>query len=180
MILLGHPKAVGCHGQEWLRVVRQLPLRAELSKPGEAWGGAGVRNLGSVSASASAAYNCGSGSVRCRGWRWWSSSRLTSWRSLEWPDSWRSRLGSNAQTPCRSAQWEDYSIYDDRKEVTRRDAKSWVVPPVAASGDLLGGETGYELLVGYTRLGNLLGMLDREEVKKVQRHLVWVGRELKK
>jgi hypothetical protein len=72
-----------------------------------------------------------------------------------------------------------YGIVDDREEVTNhwRDAKSWVVPPVAVSGDLLGGGAGFQLLMGYTRLGNLLGILDREEVKEAQRHLVWVGRE---
>jgi hypothetical protein len=41
---------------------------------------------------------------------------------------------------------------------------------------LLGGGEGLELLVGYTRLGNLLGLLDRQEVSEVQKHLVWVGR----
>ena len=72
-----------------------------------------------------------------------------------------------------------YGIVDDRGEVVShwQEAKSWLVPPVVVSGDLLGGGgSGYELLVGYTRLGNLLGMLDREEVKEPQKHLVWVGR----
>jgi hypothetical protein len=44
------------------------------------------------------------------------------------------------------------------------------------SGDLLGDGAGLELLVGYTRLGNLLGMLDKEEIPESQKHLVWVGR----
>ena len=72
-----------------------------------------------------------------------------------------------------------YGIVDERDEVVAhwQEAMSWVVPPVVVSGDLLGGGSGYELLVGYTRLGNLLGMLDREEVKEAQQHLVWVGRE---
>jgi hypothetical protein len=72
-----------------------------------------------------------------------------------------------------------FGIVDEREEVVNhwKDAKSWVVPPVVVSGDLLGGGTGFELLVGYTRLGNLLGLLDREEVKETQKHLVWVGRE---
>jgi hypothetical protein len=71
-----------------------------------------------------------------------------------------------------------FGIVDEREEVANhwRDAKSWVVPPVVVSGDLLGGGSGYEVLVGYTRLGNLLGMLDREDVKEAQKHLVWVGR----
>lgn len=73
-----------------------------------------------------------------------------------------------------------FGIVDEREEVVNhwRDAKSWVVPPVVVSGDLLGGGAGFELLVGYTRLGNLLGMLDREEVPESQQHLVWVGRAI--
>jgi len=75
-----------------------------------------------------------------------------------------------------------FGIVDQREEVVShwKEAKSWVVPPVVVSGDLLGGDAGFELLVGYTRLGNLLGMLDREEVKEAQKHLVWVGRNASK
>jgi hypothetical protein len=51
-------------------------------------------------------------------------------------------------------------------------------PPVAVSCDLLGGGAGLELLIGYTRLGNLLALLDREEVPEIQKHLVWVGRSI--
>jgi hypothetical protein len=71
-----------------------------------------------------------------------------------------------------------FGITDEREEVVShwKEAMSWVVPPVAVSGDLLGGGTGYELLVGFTRFGNLLGMLDRQEVSEVKKHLVWVGR----
>jgi hypothetical protein len=49
-------------------------------------------------------------------------------------------------------------------------------PPVMVAGEVLGSRVGYELLVGFTRLGNLLGLLDREEVPQSQRHLVWIGR----
>jgi hypothetical protein len=74
-----------------------------------------------------------------------------------------------------------HGIVDDREVVEDhwRGAKSWLVPPIAVSGELLGGGSGFELLVGYTRLGSLLGMLDREEVKEAQRHLVWVGRGMR-
>jgi hypothetical protein len=73
-----------------------------------------------------------------------------------------------------------FGIVDERPEVVDhwRNAKSWIVPPVAVSCDLLGGGSGLELLVGCTRLGNLLGMLDRQEVPEVQKHLVWVGKEM--
>jgi hypothetical protein len=71
-----------------------------------------------------------------------------------------------------------YGIVDEREEVERhwRDARSWLVPPVAVSADLLGGDGGLELLVGFTRLGNVLGMLDRQKVPEANTHLVWVGR----
>jgi hypothetical protein len=73
-----------------------------------------------------------------------------------------------------------YGIVDKREEVVNhwREAGSWLVPPVVVSADLLGGGSRYELLVGYTRLGNLLGMLDREEVKEAKKHLVWTGRRV--
>jgi hypothetical protein len=71
-----------------------------------------------------------------------------------------------------------FGIVDEREEVVAhwKEAKSWLVAPVAVSAELLGGGGGLELLVGYTRLGNLLGLLDRQEVAEVQKHLVWVGR----
>ena len=71
-------------------------------------------------------------------------------------------------------------IVDERQAVVDhwRDAKSWIVSPVAVSCDLLGAGcgAGLELLIGYTRLGNLLALLDREEVPEIQKHLVWVGK----
>jgi hypothetical protein len=71
-----------------------------------------------------------------------------------------------------------YGIVDDREEVVShwREAKSRLVAPVAVSADLLGGGGGFELLVGFTRLGNLLGMLDRQEILETQKHLVWIGK----
>jgi hypothetical protein len=71
-----------------------------------------------------------------------------------------------------------YGIVDEREEVVAhwKDVKSWIVAPVIAAGDLLGGGSGFELLIGFTRLGNLLGLLDREEVPETQKHLVWIGR----
>ena len=71
-----------------------------------------------------------------------------------------------------------FGIVDQREEVIShwKEARSWIPPPVVIGGDLLGGGSGYELLVGYTRFGNLLGMLDRQEVKETQKHLDWIGR----
>jgi|ERR1700722_214046 len=73
-----------------------------------------------------------------------------------------------------------FGIVDERTEVVEhwKDAKSWFSPPVMVAGDVLGSSVGYELLVGYTRLGNLLGMLDREAVLETKKHLVWAGRRV--
>jgi hypothetical protein len=70
-----------------------------------------------------------------------------------------------------------YGIVDEREEVVShwKEAKSWMVAPIVVGSELLGGGQGFELLVGYTRLGNLLGLLDRQEVSEVQKHLVWMG-----
>jgi hypothetical protein len=72
---------------------------------------------------------------------------------------------------------EVFGIVDEREEVEIhwRDAKSWIVPPVAVACDLLGGGAGLELLIGFARLGNLLALLDREEVPEIQKHLVWTA-----
>jgi hypothetical protein len=74
-----------------------------------------------------------------------------------------------------------FGIVDDRAEVVDhwRDAHSWFVPPVMVAGEALGTNIGYELLVGHTRLGNLLGLLDRQEISEIQNHLVWIGRASK-
>jgi hypothetical protein len=77
----------------------------------------------------------------------------------------------------RAAQ---FGIRDERSEVLDhwRDAGSWLVPPVMVSGEVMGTNIGYEFLVGVTRLGNLLGALDRQDVAEVQTHLVWTGRSM--
>jgi hypothetical protein len=71
-----------------------------------------------------------------------------------------------------------FGIVDDRQEVVDhwRAAKTWIHAPVAVECDLLGGGAGLELLIGYTRLGNLLALLDREQVSEIKKHLIWIGR----
>ena len=70
-----------------------------------------------------------------------------------------------------------FGVRDDREDVVLHweEVGSWIVPPVIVTSDVLGTNFGYQLLVGFTRLGNLLGLLDREEVPEGARHLVWVG-----
>ncbi len=47
---------------------------------------------------------------------------------------------------------------------------------MVVGGEVLASNVGYELLVGYTRSGNLLGLLDGEEILEAKTHLVRVGR----
>lgn len=47
--------------------------------------------------------------------------------------------------------------------------------PVLLSGDVTGSGLRYELIIGFTRLGNLLGLLDRQEILETTKHGVWIG-----
>ncbi|HEY0745462.1 MAG TPA: hypothetical protein VGD63_02085 [Steroidobacteraceae bacterium] len=69
---------------------------------------------------------------------------------------------------------------DERQEVMNhwREAKTWMRSPILLAGDLLQTALQYELIVGTTRLGNLLGALDRQDVPESAQHTVWLGRPL--
>ena len=68
-------------------------------------------------------------------------------------------------------------LTDEREAVLAswREAQTWVRAPVVLEGAVLGLPVALELRVGFTRLGDLLGMLDRGEVPEALRHRVWVG-----
>ena len=66
----------------------------------------------------------------------------------------------HALDEARDRATANFGIVDEREEVVNhwRDAKSWIVPPVIVAGELRSKDSsGFELLVGYTRLGNLPG-----------------------
>jgi hypothetical protein len=71
-------------------------------------------------------------------------------------------------------------LQDDRPEVVEhwRTAGTWRVPPVLIAGSVHGRSDGDELLVGFTRLGNLFGLIDRGEVPGAAKHEVWLGRRV--
>lgn len=68
-------------------------------------------------------------------------------------------------------------INDEREDVVAHwiEYRTWLRPPIVVTGEVTGSGYQYELLVGFTRLGNLLGLLDRAEVPEAQRHRVWRG-----
>jgi hypothetical protein len=75
------------------------------------------------------------------------------------------------------ARTELYGVSDERAEVIDRweEEGTWIRAPVLVRGEVLGSEVDLEILVGFTRFGNLLGLLDQNLVSGIQRHRVWVG-----
>jgi hypothetical protein len=66
---------------------------------------------------------------------------------------------------------------DERPEVMVHwmQAHTWIRTPILVTGEILQSAVEYELLVGFTRLGNLLGALDRQDLPEYIRHRVWIG-----
>lgn len=69
-------------------------------------------------------------------------------------------------------------VTDERPSVIEawRVEHSWRVPPVLVTGEVIGSDYPHVLLVGNSRLGNLLALLERGEVSPEHRHRVWIGR----
>jgi hypothetical protein len=69
-------------------------------------------------------------------------------------------------------------FYDERSEVMAHweGERTWIRAPIVLAGEALQSALSYELVVGFTRLGNLLGVLDRQEVPESSLHRVWIGR----
>ena len=68
-------------------------------------------------------------------------------------------------------------LQDDRPEVVSHwhEESTWFRAPVLVTGEVTDRRVSYELLVGFTRLGNLLGLIERGEVAPEKKHRVWVG-----
>lgn len=68
-------------------------------------------------------------------------------------------------------------VSDERDPVITswEEQGTWLRAPVMVNGEVLGMGVDLEILVGFTRLGNLLGLLDLQAVPESQRHRVWVG-----
>jgi hypothetical protein len=46
----------------------------------------------------------------------------------------------------------------------------------AKVGDLFETALQFDLIVGFTRLGNILGALDRQDIPETAQHTIWLGR----
>ena len=69
-------------------------------------------------------------------------------------------------------------FYDERAEVMAHwaTAHTWIRSPIVLAGEVLQALVNYEVIVGFTRLGNLLGALDRQDLPEWARHRVRIGR----
>jgi hypothetical protein len=112
--------------------------------------------------------------------------RAVDWSAVAWTETELSgvvlrRVGVDrgyqyAVDEARARTLEE-GLSDARDAVVEHWARhlTWLRPPILVTGEVTGSGFEYELLVGFTRLGNLVGLLDRQEVPEMKRHRVWVG-----
>ena len=56
------------------------------------------------------------------------------------------------------------------------EAKTWIQSPIILAGDLFQTALQYKLIVGFTRLGNILGALNRQDIPESAQHTIWLGK----
>ena len=108
------------------------------------------------------------------------------WSKLEWREARLSGVALRRVGVPRAYQYAvdearartaEEGFQDERKEVMRhwQDTKTWIRAPIVLSGDVLQSGLQYVLVVGLTRLGNMLGALDRQDLPEYAQHLVWLA-----
>src|ERR1700683_2610810 len=113
--------------------------------------------------------------------------RFIDWATVEWDEKTLSGVGLRRaaiprpyQHAVDEARWRtaEEGIQDDRPGIVQhwKTAQTWVRSPVLIAGSVVGSSIEDECLIGFTRLGNLLGLLDRREIPESARHRVWLGR----
>ena len=82
----------------------------------------------------------------------------------------------HAVVEARAAVQTD-GLQDERSEVVShwRGHGSWFRSPILVTGEVADLPIAYEMLVGFTRLGNLRRLMDRGELPAPKRHRVWIG-----
>jgi len=81
------------------------------------------------------------------------------------------------------ARWRtrEEGVQDLRAAVVEHwdTAGTWMRAPILLAGEVMGLSVDNECLVGFTRLGNLLGLLDREAIPESAVHRIWLGTNLR-
>jgi hypothetical protein len=113
--------------------------------------------------------------------------RPVDWSTIEWSEKGLSGVALRhvgvpsfyqlAVDEARARTAEE-GFRDEREEVMNHwlEAKTWTQSPIVLAGDFLQTTLQYELIVGFTRLGNILGALDRQDVPESAQHMIWLGR----
>jgi hypothetical protein len=115
-----------------------------------------------------------------------SAVHLIDWAGVSWREIELSGLAlSEAHVPrgyehaVEEARWrtEKEGLQDERAEVVAHwgEEGTWFRAPVLVTGEVMDRLVSHEILVGFTRLGNLVGLMDRGEVPPNARHRVSIG-----
>ncbi len=114
--------------------------------------------------------------------------RFIDWESVEWREKQLSGIALRRVGVPRTYQYAvdeargrtaQNGFHDEREEVMTHwhTAKTWMQSPIVVAGDLFQTALQYELIVGFTRLGNILGALDRQDLPESAAHTIWFGRQ---
>jgi hypothetical protein len=110
------------------------------------------------------------------------------WANVLWEETALSRaalrrvaIPRTGQHAVDEARWRtrQEGVQDSRPQVIEywRTAGTWLRAPILVAGEVMGLPVDTECLVGFKRLGNLLGLLDRRELSEMAAHRVWLGRQ---
>jgi hypothetical protein len=115
-----------------------------------------------------------------------SGVRFVDWGSVEWEERTLSGVALRRVAIARpyqhavdEARWHtlEEGLQDERPEIIEHweTAGTWLRAPILVAGNVTGSTLDNQCLVGFTRLGNLLGLLDRGDVAEAARHRAWLG-----
>jgi hypothetical protein len=110
------------------------------------------------------------------------------WANVLWEETMLSGLALRRVAVPRTyqhavdeARWRTLQegVKDSRPQIIEhwRTAGTWLRSPILVAGEVMGSPVSRECLVGFTRLGNLLGLLDRQQLSERSLHRVWLGRQ---
>jgi len=115
--------------------------------------------------------------------------RFVDWSAVRWEEGELSGVALRQLGVPRSYQHAldearaataNTGFFDERAAVLApwESHRTWIRAPLALEGEILQSSLGDELIVGFTRLGNLLGALDRRALSESALHRVWIGSPL--
>jgi hypothetical protein len=112
--------------------------------------------------------------------------RFVDWQTTTWEERQLSGVALRRVAVPRAyrhavdeARWRTLheGLQDERPVVIEHwhSVRTWMRAPILVAGDVTGTTLDNECLVGFTRLGNLLGLLDRADIPESGCHSLWLG-----